>query len=103
MSACVRLIPAYNNPRPARHPLTILAAIDVGSNALRMGIGEVLANGRIDVFETARDPVRLGQDVFSEGRLSPEIIDRTVAAFHTFCESIRRTGSNRPPLSRPAR
>ena len=93
MSACVRLIPAHNNTtRPARHPLTILAAIDVGSNALRMGIGEVLANGRIHVFETARDPVRLGQDVFSEGRLSPEIIDRTVAAFHTFCESIRRNG-----------
>ena len=70
--------------------MTTLAAIDVGSNAMRLAIGDVLANGKIDVIDTAREPIRLGRDVFSSGRLSTPIIDRTVQAFHRFCDSIGR-------------
>lgn len=72
--------------------MTTLAAIDVGSNAMRLAIGDVLANGKVNVIETAREPVRLGHDVFSTGHLSVEIIDRTVQAFHRFRESIRDRG-----------
>ncbi len=64
--------------------MTTLAAIDVGSNAMRLAIGEVLDNGRVNVVETVRDPVRLGQDAFSQGRLSPPIIERAVEGFRTF-------------------
>lgn len=70
--------------------LTTLAAIDVGSNAMRLAIGRVLDNGRVDVIETARSPVRLGQDVFLQGRLSSTIIDRAAEAFHAFNDSISR-------------
>ena len=70
--------------------MTTLAAIDVGSNAMRLAIGEALDNGKVNVVETARDPVRLGRDAFSQGRLSPCIIDRAVEGFRTFHESILR-------------
>ena len=75
--------------------MTTLAAIDVGSNAMRLAIGEVLQNGRVNVIETVRDPVRLGQDAFSQGRLSPPIIERAVEGFRTFHELIRRYEAER--------
>ena len=70
--------------------MTTLAAIDVGSNAMRLAIGEVRDNGRVKVVETVRDPVRLGQDAFSQGQLSPMIIERAVEGFHTFYGLIKR-------------
>ena len=69
--------------------MTTLAAIDVGSNAMRLAIGETREGGMVDVVETAREPVRLGQDVFSHGRLSPAIMDLALEAFHRFSTSIR--------------
>ncbi len=60
---------------------------------MRMAIGKTRKNGRVKVVETAREPVRLGWDAFSRGRFSPEIIDRTVEAFHRFGESIRESGA----------
>ena len=41
------------------------------------------------MIDTARQPVRLGRDVFSHGRLSPEIIERSVEAFQEFSRTIR--------------
>ena len=72
--------------------MTTLAAIDVGSNAMRLAIGETREGGMVDVVETAREPVRLGQDVFSHGRLSPEIMDLALGAFRRFSASIREHG-----------
>ena len=72
--------------------MTTLAAIDVGSNAMRLAIGETREGGMVDVVETAREPVRLGQDVFSHGRLSPAIMDLALEAFHRFSASIRDHG-----------
>ncbi len=60
------------------------AAIDVGSNAIRLAIGEVDENARIQMRASIREPVRLGQDVFTDGRLSDECLDRAVAAFKKF-------------------
>ena len=68
--------------------MTTLAAVDVGSNAMRLAVGDVLANGKVNVIHTAREPIRLGQDVFSSGRLSTPIIDRTVQAIRRFRDSI---------------
>ena len=72
--------------------MTTLAAIDVGSNAMRLAIGETRGAGMVDVLQTAREPVRLGRDVFSQGRLSPEIMDHALEAFHRFAGSMRDQG-----------
>ena len=73
--------------------MTTLAAIDVGSNAMRLAIGRVREDGRVKVIETVREPVRLGQDVFSRGCLSLETMGRAVRAFHQFSKAIRQHGA----------
>ncbi len=50
-----------------------LAAIDIGSNAIRFQISSVLDNGPKVIFkklEYIRFPLRLGHDVFATGRIS---------------------------------
>jgi exopolyphosphatase/guanosine-5'-triphosphate,3'-diphosphate pyrophosphatase len=61
-----------------------IAAIDVGSNALRLAVAEILPDGRPNVVETSREAVRLGHDVFSSGGLEAETIERTVEAMRRF-------------------
>lgn len=45
----------------------IISAIDIGSNSIRMTIGERINNGPIRILEKWRDPIRLGKDVFLSG------------------------------------
>jgi exopolyphosphatase/guanosine-5'-triphosphate,3'-diphosphate pyrophosphatase len=50
-----------------------LAAIDIGSNAIRFQVSSVLESGKNVLFkklEYIRFPLRLGRDVFTEGRIS---------------------------------
>ena len=61
-----------------------ISAIDVGSNAMRMVIGEVDEARRVNVVENIRLPVRLGQDVFSKGVLEEKTIQQTEEAFLHF-------------------
>jgi len=72
--------------------MPVFAAIDVGSNAIRLVIGEVNAERRITVLEYLREPVRLGEDVFAHGVMSDKTIDRACDAFVKFRESIDRYG-----------
>jgi exopolyphosphatase/guanosine-5'-triphosphate,3'-diphosphate pyrophosphatase len=56
-----------------------LAAIDIGSNAIRFQISSVLDNGPKVIFkklEYVRFPLRLGHDVFSTGRISDKSIEK---------------------------
>jgi len=47
-----------------------VAAIDIGSNLLRMVIAQVSPAGEVTVLERLQRAVRLGQDTFRRGRLS---------------------------------
>ena len=64
-----------------------LAAIDIGSNAIRLLIEEVRHfNGqiRIDKVSLTRVPVRLGEDVFTTGRISDEKLKQLVKTMRAF-------------------
>jgi exopolyphosphatase/guanosine-5'-triphosphate,3'-diphosphate pyrophosphatase len=61
-----------------------ISAIDVGSNAMRMVIGEVDESWQAHPIENIRLPVRLGQDVFSKGYLEEKTIQQTEEAFLHF-------------------
>lgn len=61
-----------------------IAAIDAGSNAMRMVIGQVGESWHVQVLDNIRLPVRLGQDVFSKGYLEPTTIQQTEEAFLKF-------------------
>jgi exopolyphosphatase/guanosine-5'-triphosphate,3'-diphosphate pyrophosphatase len=56
------------------------AAIDIGTNAARMQISSVLNSDitRLKKVEYVRFPLRLGHDVFTEGRISEYSEDRMV-------------------------
>lgn len=57
-----------------------LAAIDIGSNAIRLQISTVLDHGPKPIFkklEYVRFPLRLGHDVFTTGRIS----DKSIVTF----------------------
>jgi len=70
-----------------------LAAIDVGSNAMRLAIGNVDGDRHLTLVESIRNPVRLGQDVFTKGSLSEETIERAVEAFEGFKQEIDTHGA----------
>src|SRR5262245_16107867 len=61
-----------------------IAAIDAGSNAIRLIVGEVRDNGQVEPIENIRLPVRLGQDAFTTGFLREETIQQGVDAFLHF-------------------
>lgn len=61
-----------------------VAAIDVGSNALRMVIAEVLPDGQVEVLERLQRAVRLGQDTFRRGRLGGETLRAAMAILRDF-------------------
>jgi exopolyphosphatase / guanosine-5'-triphosphate,3'-diphosphate pyrophosphatase len=61
-----------------------LAAIDIGSNAMRLLVAEFAARDRWTRVESVRAPVRLGADAFARGALPPERIDAAVAAVADF-------------------
>jgi len=64
------------------------AAIDIGSNAMRLLITNIIEQkGKEVQFNKSaliRVPIRLGQDAFTVGEISDENIDRIIDAIHAF-------------------
>jgi len=62
----------------------LVAAIDVGSNAMRLGISARDANGVAQLIHRFREPVRLGHDAFTSGVFSSATMDDAIEAFRQF-------------------
>jgi exopolyphosphatase / guanosine-5'-triphosphate,3'-diphosphate pyrophosphatase len=63
------------------------AAIDIGSNAMRLLITNIVEQNKIVTFNKSaliRVPIRLGQDAFTVGEISEENIDRMIDAMKAF-------------------
>ena len=63
---------------PTRPPR--LAAIDIGTNSIRMVVAEADADGSYRVLDEERDMARLGQGLYRTGRLAPGAMERALAA-----------------------
>jgi exopolyphosphatase/guanosine-5'-triphosphate,3'-diphosphate pyrophosphatase len=61
-----------------------IAAIDAGSNAIRMVVGQVAETWEVKAIENIRLPIRLGQDVFRNGFLEEKTIRQVEEAFFRF-------------------
>ena len=72
--------------------MTTLAAIDVGSNAMRLVIGRAGSNGGVEVVKNSREAVRLGKDVFAGGRMSRKLMKAATQAFRRFQDAIDEWG-----------
>jgi exopolyphosphatase/guanosine-5'-triphosphate,3'-diphosphate pyrophosphatase len=69
-----------------------VAAIDCGTNSLKILIGSVLPSGAVDVVLRDSRVVRLGQGVDTTGELDPAALERTFAALDEFAEVVRAHG-----------
>jgi exopolyphosphatase/guanosine-5'-triphosphate,3'-diphosphate pyrophosphatase len=57
-----------------------LAAIDVGTNTIRLTVAEIESDGTYRILDEEREMVRLGEHLDRTGRLSDEAIERALAA-----------------------
>lgn len=80
---------------PAPRATDRLAAIDIGSNAIRLLIAERGEGGRFQPIESLREPVRLGADAFAKGRFTPATFKKAVAAFVRFRKILDAHGVSR--------
>ncbi len=71
-------------------PDGILAAIDVGTNAVRLEIARALPDGSLETLHQERDPVRPGEGVFASGGIGREVADRLLAALRRYAALCRR-------------
>lgn len=62
----------------------ILAAIDIGSNAIRLIIARNIENQHYEVLHKFRAAVRLGADVFSTGKVSKKSLTKAIITFKAF-------------------
>jgi exopolyphosphatase/guanosine-5'-triphosphate,3'-diphosphate pyrophosphatase len=66
---------------PALEPL---AAIDIGTNSIHLVIARPTGNNRFEVLDREKEVVRLGSGSGDMKRLSPDAIDRGIAALRRF-------------------
>jgi len=108
-----RIEPVHAEEDPGR-----VAAIDLGTNSIRLLVASAGEGGALDEF--ARDMVitRIGQDTDRTGRIDPEALARTVVVLERYCRRARalhaerirvaatsavREASNREDLERTVR
>ena len=67
-----------------------VAAVDIGSNAIRLEIARLKPGRHMEILCDEREPARLGQEVFRTGELSDEARARALEALARFATLIRR-------------
>src|SRR6185369_16938169 len=70
------------------------AAIDVGSNSVRLKIAK-LSRGRLETIHEDREVTRLGESVFGGGLLEPKTIAQTVKVLSRFHRAVTSSGADR--------
>lgn len=63
-----------------------VAVIDIGTSSVRMALADLEDNGSIRFLEKLNQSVRLGQDVFSRGRIRRSTIEACVRILESFQE-----------------
>ena len=80
--------PSINTSSPTMFKIKKYAAIDIGSNAMRLLIANIVEqDGKETQFNKnslVRVPIRLGQDSFMIGEISNDNIERMVNAMNAF-------------------
>ena len=69
------------------------AAIDIGSNSVRLKIARLVGHRLREVVED-REVTRLGESVFRSGFLSPEAMESTIKVLRRFHRTVQREGGD---------
>jgi exopolyphosphatase/guanosine-5'-triphosphate,3'-diphosphate pyrophosphatase len=68
--------------------MSIVASIDVGSNAMRLAIAKVDHDKTLHSIYADREPIRLGSDVFTRSKISKKKLNQSIDAILRFQKSI---------------
>jgi exopolyphosphatase/guanosine-5'-triphosphate,3'-diphosphate pyrophosphatase len=68
------------------------AAVDIGSNSVRIKIARLVRHRLVTIHED-REVTRLGKSVFKSGMLTPSALARTVEVLQRFHKAAQRTGA----------
>src|SRR5215207_10991479 len=79
----------------AESPQEIAAAIDIGSNSIKMTIGCADGEGGIEQLDWASEVVRLGQGLDQTGRLDEDRIDSAIETLKRLADQARERGARR--------
>ncbi|MFD2793371.1 exopolyphosphatase [Promicromonospora vindobonensis] len=70
-----------------------VAAIDCGTNSIRLLVADVDAAGNLTELDRRMEVVRLGQGVDRTGELAPEALGRTLAVTREYAAAIKASGA----------
>ena len=73
----------------------LMAAIDIGSSAIRMDVAEIKPDGTIRILDSLKKGVQLGREVFTEGHLSQDTIRAACEALRDFKKVMDSYGVSR--------
>jgi exopolyphosphatase / guanosine-5'-triphosphate,3'-diphosphate pyrophosphatase len=73
----------------------VMAVVDIGSNAIRMVVAQLLPDGRLEVLERLQRAVRLGQDTFRSGQLRSETMRSAVSILRDYQRVMNTYGAGR--------
>ena len=82
------------NEGAANQP-AVAAAMDIGSNSIKMTIGRPTADGGVEEIGWDSETVRLGQGVDESGRLAQDRIEAATATLRRFADAARAAGASR--------
>ncbi len=68
----------------------VLAAIDVGTNSVKLELARPLPNGSFETLHEERDPVRPGEGVFKTGWIPNEVAERLLSTLRRYGALCRR-------------
>ncbi|MBN1210269.1 MAG: Ppx/GppA family phosphatase [Myxococcaceae bacterium] len=68
----------------------VLAAIDVGTNAVRLELARPDPDGALETLHQERDPIRPGEGVFATGAMPRETADRLLSTLRRYAALCRR-------------
>jgi exopolyphosphatase/guanosine-5'-triphosphate,3'-diphosphate pyrophosphatase len=68
----------------------VLAAIDVGTNAVRLELARPDADGSLETLHQERDPIRPGEGVFATGTMPEETAERLLSTLRRYAALCRR-------------
>src|ERR1035441_6219017 len=70
------------------------AAVDIGSNSVRLKIAKV-ARGRLQTLHEDREVTRLGESVFATGSLDPQAMALTIRVLKRFHRAVQTYAADR--------
>lgn len=83
------------SPPTISRPEGVVAAVDVGSNSIKMTVARSHPSGGFDELASASETVRLGIGIERSGRLADDRVEAALATLHRFAVDARALGSSR--------